>query len=112
LDLLVDVASKFPGVLGSRMTGGGFGGCVVTLVSAAQVKKLEDHFKDSFVKAFRDECVNYVTKPAAGAGVLFAKNKVVSTERRSEKDSFWTDLLLYLIIAVTLYYVVTGLTTA
>lgn len=31
LDTLVDVALEIPGVYGSRMTGGGFGGCTVTL---------------------------------------------------------------------------------
>lgn len=33
LDSLVEIASSVDGVLGSRMTGGGFGGCTVTLVS-------------------------------------------------------------------------------
>jgi len=32
LDQLVELARKVPGVLGTRMTGGGFGGCTVTLV--------------------------------------------------------------------------------
>ena len=32
IDQLVDLALQVPGVLGSRMTGGGFGGCTVTLV--------------------------------------------------------------------------------
>jgi galactokinase len=37
LDQLVELARKVPGVLGSRMTGGGFGGCTVTLVDRAAV---------------------------------------------------------------------------
>ena len=32
LDRLVELARTAPGVFGSRMTGGGFGGCTVTLV--------------------------------------------------------------------------------
>ena len=32
LDVMADIASAVPGVFGARMTGGGFGGCVVALV--------------------------------------------------------------------------------
>jgi galactokinase len=32
LDIIVDIASKINGIYGARMTGGGFGGCVVALV--------------------------------------------------------------------------------
>lgn len=32
LDELVDITMITPGVYGSRMTGGGFGGCIVALV--------------------------------------------------------------------------------
>src|SRR5690606_38646618 len=42
LDLLVDLASQQPGVLGSRMTGGGFGGCTVTLVETARAEAVAD----------------------------------------------------------------------
>lgn len=34
LDQLVDITMQTKGVLGSRMTGGGFGGCIVALVSS------------------------------------------------------------------------------
>ena len=38
LDLLVEIASSCQGVYGSRMTGGGFGGCTITLVRANSVE--------------------------------------------------------------------------
>src|SRR5207253_10145571 len=33
-DLLVELANKLPGLIGARLTGGGFGGCTVNLVEA------------------------------------------------------------------------------
>lgn len=34
LDTLVEIAMRTKGVYGARMTGGGFGGCTVNLVTA------------------------------------------------------------------------------
>ena len=45
LDELVELAPKQDGVFGSRMTGGGFGGCTVTLVKAEVVDKVIAHIK-------------------------------------------------------------------
>ncbi len=41
LDLCVEIASQTKGVLGARMTGGGFGGCTINLVARAQVDEFE-----------------------------------------------------------------------
>lgn len=37
LDLMVEIAATQPGLVGARMTGGGFGGCTINLVESAAV---------------------------------------------------------------------------
>jgi galactokinase len=50
LDILVKLASNSPGVYGSRMTGGGFGGCTISLVAAERVEQ----FKHAIAGEYRD----------------------------------------------------------
>ena len=40
LDTLVSLAWKEEGVIGSRMTGAGFGGCTVSIVKRGKYRKL------------------------------------------------------------------------
>ncbi len=42
LDALVEIATAIPGVIGSRMTGAGFGGCTISLVRADQAEAFRD----------------------------------------------------------------------
>ena len=49
IDILVDLAQEMPGVLGSRITGGGFGGCTVSIVKNEAI----DDFIDSIGKAYQ-----------------------------------------------------------
>ena len=49
LDTLVDEARKVPGVIGSRMTGAGFGGCTVSIVKEENV----DEFIKSVGEAYK-----------------------------------------------------------
>ncbi|HER23779.1 MAG TPA: galactokinase [Candidatus Atribacteria bacterium] len=70
LDFLVDLALKQEGVLGSRMTGAGFGGCTVNLLKKEHV----DAFKKTIVQEYRKNIGItpdiYITSPAEGAKVL------------------------------------------
>lgn len=50
IDYLVDCARKVPGVLGSRMTGGGFGGCTVSLVEDTSI----DDFRTTLTKKYQE----------------------------------------------------------
>lgn len=45
LDQLVEAALEVEGVYGSRMTGGGFGGCTVTLVTQSAVSNVIDQIR-------------------------------------------------------------------
>lgn len=68
LDFLVEQALEVPGVLGSRMTGGGFGGCTVTLVERNAVRILEMHLKKKYKEEFGIDCECYECLPSPGAG--------------------------------------------
>src|SRR6185503_15456087 len=52
LDFLQVEAMKVKGVYGSRMTGGGFGGCIVALTQPRAVEPLTKHLKQTFTAKF------------------------------------------------------------
>jgi galactokinase len=68
LDLAVDAALAVPGVYGARMTGGGFGGCTITLVEAGAVPALLDAVRDRFAAEFKAEPELFPTSACEGAG--------------------------------------------
>eukprot|EP00538_Stauroneis_constricta_P002403 CAMPEP_0119552292 /NCGR_PEP_ID=MMETSP1352-20130426/5333_1 /TAXON_ID=265584 /ORGANISM="Stauroneis constricta, Strain CCMP1120" /LENGTH=479 /DNA_ID=CAMNT_0007598505 /DNA_START=24 /DNA_END=1463 /DNA_ORIENTATION=- len=70
IDVLVDLAQKFEGVHGSRLTGGGFGGCTVTLVEKSKAEDLMDFLKQEYAAKTGKECFCFVTSPAVGTRVL------------------------------------------
>jgi galactokinase len=68
LDLLVGIASSCEGVYGSRMTGGGFGGCTITLVGSHWVEA----FRDKITLAYKEKTGItpdlYICSASQGAG--------------------------------------------
>ena len=70
IDILVDLAWKIPGVIGSRITGGGFGGCTVSIVKNDAV----DTFIETIGKAYQEkvghEAEFYTVDIGDGAGRL------------------------------------------
>jgi galactokinase len=71
LDTLVELAWKQPGVLGARMTGGGFGGCTVNLVQGPQCDGFAVAVGEGYRRALGLEAEIYVFKSADGALVDF-----------------------------------------
>jgi len=68
LDLLVELAWAQPGVLGSRLTGAGFGGCTVSLVLTKAVDDFVAHVSEEYARATGLTPDIYVSRAAAGAG--------------------------------------------
>lgn len=70
LDILVEAAQGVPGVLGSRMTGAGFGGCTVSLVQSDAVERFRESVTAAYERAVGRAPEIYVCSAEAGAGVV------------------------------------------
>jgi galactokinase len=68
LDFLVDTAAAIEGVYGSRMTGGGFGGCTVTLLRAEAAAAFEEKIVAAYLAKFEVTPRVYACNPSDGAG--------------------------------------------
>lgn len=70
LDTLVEATEELNGVLGSRMMGGGFGGCTISLVVEREVseikKKIKQYYRDQLSKPVEF----YVAKIGNGTSVM------------------------------------------
>jgi len=70
LDALVDAAWKCSGVIGSRMTGAGFGGCTVSIVETNAVDNFIAQVGKDYKNAIGYAATFYVVDIGEGAGVL------------------------------------------
>ena len=70
LDFLQEEAMRVKGVYGSRMTGGGFGGCIVALAQPRAVEPLTQHLERAYPEKFGKKPNVFVTTATAGASVL------------------------------------------
>jgi galactokinase len=66
LDILVDAAMRVPGVLGSRMTGAGFGGCTVSIVPTDAVTDFIDKVGTAYSDATGHAARLFATRPCDG----------------------------------------------
>jgi galactokinase len=73
LDLLVALAEKIGavgGVIGSRMTGGGFGGCTVSLVETGKVDEVARQLVEGYRAKTGIEASVLRSRPARGAHIV------------------------------------------
>ena len=69
LDLLVELAAE-AGVIGSRMTGGGFGGCTISLVRREALDSVIGHIGEGYHRKTGREATAFMTRPVDGARIL------------------------------------------
>jgi galactokinase len=70
IDILQDLAMNFDGVYGSRLTGGGFGGCTVTLVKKNKARELMYHLRQEYKKKYDIIISCFQTLPGDGASAI------------------------------------------
>jgi galactokinase len=73
LDVLVEIAKEIGaagGVIGSRMTGGGFGGCTVSLVKSDAADRVAATLRSKYQQRVGIEPTLFASRPAQGASVL------------------------------------------
>ena len=70
LDDMVTIAWRTEGVIGSRMTGAGFGGCTVTLIMEDALEELVARINKEYPERTGLEPEIYICKAEDGAGIL------------------------------------------
>jgi galactokinase len=79
LDALVEIAATIPGVLGARLTGGGFGGSTIWLVERDTAPKILSRVSETYHEKTGATCTALITKASQGARLL--------KENRSDHDN-------------------------
>ena len=70
LDLMVELSQPLEGVVGARMTGGGFGGCTVNLIRAEHVESFKQKVREAYQRSTGRTPDIYDCTAADGAGAL------------------------------------------
>jgi galactokinase len=70
IDILVALANKQPGCYGARLTGGGFGGCTVNLVAAANVEAFTEAMRAGYQAATGITAEIYTSRASDGARAI------------------------------------------
>jgi galactokinase len=70
IETLIFVAQEIPGVIGARLTGAGWGGCVVALVAQESLPTLTERVTIPYHRRTGREATVFVCRSAAGAGAV------------------------------------------
>jgi galactokinase len=68
VEVLIELAGKLPGLIGARLTGGGFGGCTVNLVEAQYAESFSTGIRAQYKERLNIDAGIYRCHASAGAG--------------------------------------------
>jgi galactokinase len=74
IDILVNSMKEIPGVYGSRITGGGFGGSTVSLIDPDQAETIIETITKVYQHETGATCSAFLTKPSEGARIIDSSN--------------------------------------
>lgn len=72
LDMIVDTLKKEEAVVGSRLMGGGFGGCTINLIKKGQEDRIKQQLSSLYLEAFGIELKIYDVKIGNGTSLYIA----------------------------------------
>lgn len=82
IDFLVDTAAGLAGCYGTRMTGGGFGGCTVNLVKRSEAEAFSEALKKAYREQWEIEAETYICEAVDGA---VARNSNIMQQAKKER---------------------------
>jgi galactokinase len=76
LDFLVEFSKGFKEILGSRMMGGGFGGCTLNLIHKDALNEYVERVSKAYMRNFKIKLSHFVSVPSQGTIILKKDNEV------------------------------------
>ncbi|MCX6122867.1 MAG: galactokinase [Ignavibacteriales bacterium] len=70
LDFLVELVQNDPQVYGSRMMGGGFGGCTINLIENNHVEEVSSMLTERYKQQFNIDLKTYITSIGSGTNII------------------------------------------
>ncbi|MHB8581086.1 MAG: galactokinase [Ignavibacteriaceae bacterium] len=78
MDYLVELTQRNPMVYGSRMMGGGFGGCTINLIENDAVEDVSKYVTEKYIQKFNLHVNTYVIKISNGTNIISVKENATA----------------------------------
>lgn len=70
LDFLVEFSKKYNKIIGSRMMGGGFGGCTINLINESVVEEFIETVSTAYIEKFNTKLDAFEANPSGGTSII------------------------------------------